>query len=308
MLLSEMIRNIRNDVSLISDSATYSTTSSSYTSLKSYNLSLSQNSIILYAYDIYTNVVDNYANVRLNINGNCVGGEAVTGTTVTRKAGIFYLPAGSYTINIEAKVSTGFGYVKNIVFEVVPLSEFTGVAPCSSGSVTVNLAVTRKLCVGTVKNVVIFVTAHNASSPTLTIDSVTYTMTRESSIHEKWFFAGVFSKGVNHTVNVSAGYFSVVVSPWLLPSIDGEIFDLGFPQGSTLYMVLEPLWSNTTKYFKVGAPRPANLGSSTDYYYTASGTDILSASYTFEMLEVEKTSVYLNGVGGCISAIAVDVR
>jgi hypothetical protein len=306
MLLSEMVRDIRNDISLISDSTVYSTTSTSYTLLKSYSLSLSQNSIILYAYDIYSSGAATKA--RLNIGGAYIGGECAS--SVTRRAGIFYLPAGNYTINLEAKITlSGYtAYVRNIVFEIVPLSEFTGVAPRSSGSVTVSLTVTRKLCIGTVKNVVIFVTAHNPTAPTLTIDGITYTMAQEASIDEKWCFAGAFSQGESHTINVSAGYFSVVVSPWLLPSIDGEIFNLNFPQGSTLYMILEPLWNNTTKYFKVGAPRPANLGSSAEYYYTASGTDILSASYTFDILDVKKTTVYLSGIGGCISAIAVDVR
>ena len=81
-------------------------------------------------------------------------------------------------------------------------------------------------------------------------------------------------------------YLSVVSSPYLLIDDETEIFTLDFPQGSTLYLVLEPFSRNPTKNVKIGKKRAATFGDSTDYYYTASGTGILDASYTFEMVEV----------------------
>jgi hypothetical protein len=54
--------------------------------------------------------------------------------------------------------------------------------------------------------------------------------------------------------------------------------------------------------------RAISFGATTDYYYVSSGIDILSSSYTIEIVKVD--SCFLNGLGygGCISAIGVDIR
>ena len=100
----------------------------------------------------------------------------------------------------------------------------------------------------------------------------------------------------------------VVLCPWFLADTDYEPVNLSFPQGSTLYVVMEPLTSNPTKTLKLGKPRFVSFGSATDYYSTVSGTDIVSWSYTFESVEVSACLLLFAGFGGCISIIAVDVR
>jgi len=113
------------------------------------------------------------------------------------------------------------------------------------------------------------------------------------------------SDGDPHTVRAIV---KIVLCPWIIPAGEYEPVTLNFPQGSTLYIVLEPLNDNPTKNVKIGKKRGVSFGDTTDYYYTASGTDILQADYTFESVEVESCSLLISGHGGCISIIAVDVR
>jgi len=98
----------------------------------------------------------------------------------------------------------------------------------------------------------------------------------------------------------------VFACPWIIPSAEYEPLSLSFPQGSTLYIVLEPLSSDPTKSIRLGYVRAWDLGY--NYYSTASGTGILNWNYTFEAVPVEQCILLVSGGGGCISIIAVDVR
>jgi hypothetical protein len=99
---------------------------------------------------------------------------------------------------------------------------------------------------------------------------------------------------------------SVVACAWIIGSGSYEPISLMFPQGSTLYLVLEPLSGDPTKTIQLGKPRAWDLGY--NYYSTASGTGILSWNYTFESVEVSSCALIISGLDGCVSIIAVDVR
>ncbi len=73
-------------------------------------------------------------------------------------------------------------------------------------------------------------------------------------------------------------------------------------------MTLEPLDKDPTKNSKIGKVRAVSYGDATDFYSTASGTGILSHTYTFEIVAVSDVSVFVNGFGGCISLVGVDER
>jgi len=100
----------------------------------------------------------------------------------------------------------------------------------------------------------------------------------------------------------------IVICPWIIPKNQYEPINLDFPQGSTLYVLTEPLDLDPTKDTKIGRQRMKSFGSSTDYYSTASGTGILSHNYTFEVIKVVNSVLLVNGHGGCISALGVDIR
>lgn len=107
------------------------------------------------------------------------------------------------------------------------------------------------------------------------------------------------------TRTVSA-VITILACPWIIGANEYEPFDLDFPQGSTLYLVLEPLSSDPTKNIKLGYVRAWDLGY--NFYSTASGTGILNWSYTFESVDVRQVALTIDGSGGCISIIGVDVR
>jgi hypothetical protein len=104
------------------------------------------------------------------------------------------------------------------------------------------------------------------------------------------------------------GYISIVYGPWILTDTLMEPLSFSFPQGSTLYLMLEPLFRNPTKNIKLGKKRAVSFGDSTDYYSTGSGTNILSWNYTFEIVEVDDCVLVVEGYGGCISVVGVDMR
>ncbi|MEM2921746.1 MAG: hypothetical protein QXF26_05450 [Candidatus Bathyarchaeia archaeon] len=134
------------------------------------------------------------------------------------------------------------------------------------------------------------------------------------------YYDTVYTHGVNVTVKVacynatggdrSGGfcYLDVFMCPWLIPATAYEPVTIEAPQGSTLYLVLEPFSSNPTKTVKYGYVRWVTFGDTTDYYSTASGTGILTWSYTNELVYPNKVSLTITGDGGCISMIGCDVR
>jgi hypothetical protein len=122
------------------------------------------------------------------------------------------------------------------------------------------------------------------------------------------------SAGVSHSITITmdngatAVNVNVAVCPWILPSALSEIITLSISQGSTLYVMEEPLDGNPTKYTYVGKVRGITFGASTDYYSSASAVGISAFSYTFESVKASQCLLQVYGLGGCISIIAVDVR
>jgi len=122
----------------------------------------------------------------------------------------------------------------------------------------------------------------------------------------------VVTAGSSHAITIAGGagthYISVVFTPWVLATASFEPLSLDVPQGSTIYITEEPLFTNPTKTVKIGKVRVVSFGDSTNYYYTNSGVDILASNYTFETVEIDECILTVSGYGGCISIIGVDVR
>ncbi len=104
-------------------------------------------------------------------------------------------------------------------------------------------------------------------------------------------------------------YVKITICPWIIPESQYEPLTLDFAQGSTLYVIVEPLTANPTKNVKVGKIRGiSGFGDAAEFYKTVTGADILSFDYTFEVVEVDQCSLYVDGYEGCVSVIGVDVR
>ena len=100
----------------------------------------------------------------------------------------------------------------------------------------------------------------------------------------------------------------LILCPWILADVDYEPVSLNFADGSTLYVVAEPLNENPTKYVRIGKTRFNSFGDTSDYYASSSGTGIIAFDYTFEMVEVVNSVLHVKGLGGCVGIIGVDVR
>jgi len=128
---------------------------------------------------------------------------------------------------------------------------------------------------------------------------------------------GVLNAGSTHTLRVDVKnlygsdlncrvYARAILCPWMLCIVDSNVLDLDIPQGSTLYVMLEPLWANSIKYAKVGKERIVDYGA--NYYGSSSGQGLLTFSYTFEIVDPSGGVLNVSGHGTCISYLAVDVR
>ena len=343
MLLSEMVRRLASEESLIDDDTDYSLyASTTFQTIHDYgSITLSEDSLLAIRMGVR---IDRSGVIRLEIGGDSV-------ITVSRnnldsaysgaKATLIVLPAGTYTVIVKGK-STSSYYVKVTSLKIGRLnfsdSEVSNYAAYSQ-SITKQVE-ERKTCVGAIQYATLFVhvwactsgeqTSFANSAPSgndvaIKVDGDYQTWDEKENDDESnsnyygyggyAIIAKTLTAGEDHTIEIEKAnadttvYISVVFCPWILPyTEDYQPLTLDFPQGSTLYLTLEPLFSDPTKNVKVGKKRAVSFGDSTDYYYTASGTGILAANYTFETVEVEGCILQVSGFGGCISIIGVDVR
>ena len=109
------------------------------------------------------------------------------------------------------------------------------------------------------------------------------------------------------TVNV---YLQAYSSVWLIPSSLTDMVELDVPFQSTIYIVSEPLWADPTKQFVLGYAKAWSTVFNLDNYYSASGTGILTVSYTFDLYPSRGVPGFLkwSGEGGTITFIVADVR
>ncbi|MEM3579475.1 MAG: hypothetical protein QXL54_04570 [Candidatus Bathyarchaeia archaeon] len=343
MLLSEMVRKIRNEENLVYDPDTYSTTTASWLTFVSKSLSLSEDSFIA----IFFNLIEQtsaiqFVRVKVTVNSTdyYVYANIRKGNTsgaLEEHGVLLYLPAGSITVTFEGKTNNA-SYpcqIKNIMIGKISFSDMTGLKwQTYSTQLSTGLA-SRKTCLGATKKGVLLVNCTGVTSNDVTnfqnpgesltnyvkllVDGVQYAWTDRrndpTSGEVSWAVAAIpASLDEAHTITIEKGNsatavnISVTFSPWLLPKVDVEALSLLVPQGSTVYVTLEPLFLNPTKIVKLGKKRAVTFGDSTDFYSTASGTGILNWNYTFESVSVEQVSLFVSGFGGCISIIGVDVR
>ena len=236
-------------------------------------------------------------------------------------------------------------YISEFKLGIVKLSDTAGSAAAIYSSSISKTIADRKTILGDLKNAVMYVqvlarcdpyygySSENFENPgeslvnavTITVDGVQQSWTERyqdnvAGTSTTIYGAGTgklvipLSVGTSHTVTITHDdayaiiYVSVAFSPWILGPTDTEILDLDFSQGSTLYLAMEPLMANPTKFVDIGKKRAVSFGDSTDYYSSASGVDIVNHSYTFDYVSVVGCVLTFSGFGGCISMIGVDMR
>lgn len=101
---------------------------------------------------------------------------------------------------------------------------------------------------------------------------------------------------------------SYMFSPWIAGNYECECvaFDKATLQ-STVHAVIEPLLADASgKYIKIGHEKVTDL--SPYYYASSTGTGIISASFTFDTIVPDCSSLFTYGEGAVVSFVAMDVR
>jgi len=332
-----MVRQIGSELNLIDDPTAYPRSGASWATLKNYgNINLSEAGLIIWKCELY--VASGTAYFRLKIGSEYVWLDSSNENTFQPFQGFAWIGTGSKGVVMESYGGSSHT-IKNFQLGFVKFKDSDGVAHhVYSGEMTAKVDA-RKTAVGPLKNAIYAVMAW-ATTPG---EETNFANPGESLTNEvRIKFEGAFKywtwrRNAGATIECSSAFYhvsspvnvtrNVIIEkdnantvihvcffgcPWLLVDALHEPLTLSFAQGSTLYVVLEPLNKDATKYIKIGKVRAVSWGDNTDYYSAASGSGILSHSFVFETVEVAEILMsvrsYADGLLACISIIAVDER
>ncbi len=341
MFFSEHLRSLQDEKALINDATFYGTSSTTWTTVKDYgNVTLSKAGILILKYQIKNNVT--FSNHRISVGGIYAIGCPRSGTGTFDMLTMLALNAGTYNITAQAVNYSGgpdTTGIQNMRVGFVSFPDLTVNNLAVYSSQVTLIPPARRSFWGSVARVVLYIAvfAYTPGAQT-NFENIGDNLTNGVSllvngnqvnwserIHDNlaspygagsaWYRFATRGAGTDHgfTVNKrnvnTVVNISIILCPWILGDDSGNrILDLDFPQGSTLYISLEPLTADVTKYIKIGKPRWLSFGEATDYFSTASGTGILNHYYTFEQVRPSDCQCLLYGSGGCVARIALDVR
>lgn len=344
-LLVEQVRDIESELTFIDNSTHYSAPSSSWGTLHDYgNVTTPKAGLLIFHIDAHKGSTDN-GHIRLKVGANYVWAHEEASVGVSSHHECFcYVDAGTYDILVEARQGVGGAgtemSVDKFVCGFVAFSDMVGSFLASYSSQISITPANRETCIGALKQAVFRVQVYGITAAgqtnfnnvgdsltngvSLAVDGAQISFDvrnqdagSEDGAHAEYFTA--LSVGSAHTFVISKDnanttvYISIVACPWLMYDIIHQPVTLDIPQGSTLYLMLEPLdgLADPTKYAYVGKVRAFSFGDATDYYYSLSGTGIQIPTYTFEIVDGQTSLLYVKGslhTGACISHIAVDLR
>jgi hypothetical protein len=341
MLLSEQLRDPSQEQCLIDDMTGYSVSSGSWATVKNYgNITLAADSLVVFHFQALGYGV---ANTRLKIGSYYVAGGSFNVGPVERY-GLCYLAAGTYAVVVEG-IGSGGGAVtvSNFSLGRLVLPDFQAAyLQAYSGTITASSVATRQTLIGSLGNCVLAVQAFaNTPSAATQFENVGDNLTNGVSIsidgaQVNWSerdqdvaFTTVYgaadakchyvvSVGSTHTVTITKRnantvvHLSVAVSPWMCAGSIAQqycpVSTFSFPQGTTLYVVVEPFSAFLTKGVVFGRKHAVTIDTADDYYASFTGIGVVVGSYGFETQDPGKQFFVAYGCSGYISAIAVDVR
>jgi hypothetical protein len=341
MFLSEQERIASAEQNLINDPATYQTNSVTLVTIHDYgNITIPVGgSLVLFSLQTTCSLTSGISGaVAIQVGSlKYVAGyvyDANSGPPNTlgiKNLGcIVWLPAGTYDVSVvgltAVVLAVGQMQVGLVQFNDVQAS---ALAHYTNASNSINLTVPdRPLPTGNLKQAVFAVNicTNGALGTTcvVTVDGTAHTDMDESSgvagtepINGYYIYKLYIplSIGVQHTIGIALSggadaYVSVVACPWILASISRSGHSpmvLGFGQQSTMYVDLAPLFYDTVKNAYIGVKKSVSFGASD---FPAQGTaevGVLSFAYNFQTVHVESDPFVVDGFGGCISAIGVDI-
>ena len=335
MLFVEQVRQLSKELNLIDVATTYTASpGAAWATLHDYgNVTLPRNALLVCSFEA------GYASggppaMRFKMGATVVFEVNVTVLAANRFSFILYLAAGTYDFLVEDYNGTNV-FVQNIMLGVVNFSDEQASAFATYSAQISKTVTARTTCIGALKNAAIVVTieAYTPAAQTnfenvgesltngvdLAIDGVQVSWTTRyqdtvsrAAAGAKYY--GIVTVGSAHTVAITKDnantvvQISVYLCPWILFGSNLDPVTLSFPQGSTLYVTLEPLDLNPTAALYLGVKRSVSWGAAADYYYTVSGTGIQKDSYTRQNENPSDVGLYASGLGACMGQIGVDVR
>ncbi|MGA3192477.1 MAG: hypothetical protein ABSD73_08200 [Candidatus Bathyarchaeia archaeon] len=235
------------------------------------------------------------------------------GNYVSNSAHIYFMYAG-YTLFNDIQAATFAVYSSGIPLTVARRN--TPLGPLSQATYAIQVYAVTASAKTNLENVGDNLT----NGVSVSIDSVQVNWTERLSPDNTNGF-GVsgrvflpYSVGTAHTITFSLRnsntnvYVSVVACPWILGPVNHSPLNLTFSQLSTINVILNPLWNDPTKFIGVGIQRGISFGTATDYYNSASGTGLMNYSYMIDTPDISQVNLFVNGWGGCIEVIGVDLR
>jgi hypothetical protein len=333
--ISEQQRLIASDLQLLNNSTSYSFPSSMGTVHDFGNVTLAQAGLLIFRFNL-TCGINGFA-CRVKVGSYYVW---AIGTTGGIGAGYYeavaWLTAGTYDILVEGWANPSSATLNSMYLGYVSFNDAVGSALAAYSSGIGLTVANRNTPLGPLLQAVYAVQVYATTSGALTrlenvgdnltngvsvsIDGTQVNWTERNSpdvgngdgVSGKCFLP--YSVGTSHTVTFSKRnanttiHVSIAACPWILSPVNHAPVNLTFSQLSTVDIILNPLFDDPTKFIGVGQKRGISFGNATDYYNSASGTGLINYSYMIDTPDISQIRLFVNGFGGCIEVIGVDLR
>jgi hypothetical protein len=335
----EQLRQVKNELNLINNTTVYSTTSTTWATLHDYgNITVLKEGLVAVHLELDTNNNPG-AFCRVKIGSLYAWGvkHPFTGGVYIPYGFLVWLAAGTYDVLVEGCLSSNTLNLKNFQCGYAKFLDSVGSALAAYSAAIPLTVFSRKTAIGLLKDAVYAINLFGSTvggqtnfenigesltnGVSVSIDGVQVNASERNQDTDSKGNASAkyyvpLAVGTQHIITISKRNASTVVNvsivacPWLL-SVSAQKHrpvTMNFPQGSTVYITLEPLFNDVSKSIVVGLTRAITFGDSCDYYHAASGTGLLADSYTFQVIDLTQVETYVYGLGGCVSTVSVDLR
>jgi len=347
MLLSECERDWSNEATLIEDRTVYTRSNAAWGTLHSYgNINLASAGIVVIAFKARSDRARAKVRVSIAAEYVIGSGTLEVGGTevYTEYYCICYVDSGAKAVLVEScSVDTTTGlpnvFVKDFILGTVDLNDVDAEILYSGTAIkTMNVA-TRSSFYGSISKVVlgINVMAYTTGPAQASMENIGEALTNGVQVlvdgnQVDWHYRNqdnqtpygaaqgiahvTVTAGANHTVQITRDnantvlWVSIVASPWLLGGDISEAhcpITMSFPQGSTLYVIIQPM--SGLQNIGVGfGMKLACTHDDDDFFSHTVDTGCQTLSYTIDAQTISTMKFTAYGVTGCISYIGVDIR
>jgi hypothetical protein len=334
--ISEQERLIAAELQLLNNQTGYNFPASMGTAHDYGNITLAKAGFVILRFTLSSGVGVN-CSCRVKVGSYYVWAKSwTTSFTNVNYSAVVWLAAGTYDVLVEGYQGSGSGSVGPMVVGYIPFNDIQGSALAAYSSGIVLTVANRNTPLGPLLQAVYAVQIYATTSGAITrlenigdnftngvsvlIDGVQVNWSERNypdvgngdGVSGKCFLP--YSVGASHTVTFSLRngsttiHVSVTACPWILSPVNHSPVNLTFSQLSTVDIILNPLFDDPTKFIGVGQARSISFGTATDYYNSTSATGLINYSYMIDTPDISQVDLFVNGFGGCIEAIAVDLR